>query len=144
MGRAKNILSRLGTVSEALEIHVGGDRYDGGVVYVVKKDGKEIGKDVVDGDNDIEMFGQKFDGYVDLEKFLKSKHGVSNIKRVEMKEAYSPKDIQSVLVALNSTSSFGDKYPFGNKELTAKVKDMESQGLISYDDKYNKWSKGKK
>jgi len=59
-------------------------------------------------------------------------------------EAYSPKDIQSVLVALNSTSSFGDKYPFGNKELTAKVKDMESQGLISYDDKYNKWSKGKK
>jgi hypothetical protein len=84
MGRISDIFKRLG-VDEALEIHVGGDRYDGGVVYIVKKDGKEIGKDVVDGDNDIEMFGKKFDGYMELEKFLKSKHGVSSIKRVEMK-----------------------------------------------------------
>lgn len=60
-------------------------------------------------------------------------------------EAYDAKEVTSTLVALNSTGGAGsDKYPFGNKELTAKVKSMEQAGLISYDDKYGKWSKGKK
>ena len=53
------------------------------------------------------------------------------------------KEVKDILVALNSTSSMGDKYPFGNKELTTKVKDMESKGLISYDDKFRKWKAGK-
>lgn len=60
-------------------------------------------------------------------------------------EAHDPKEVASVLTALNSTGGAGsDKYPFGNKELTAKAKSMEQSGLISYDDKYGKWSKGKK
>lgn len=60
-------------------------------------------------------------------------------------EAHDPKEVASVLTALNSTGGAGsDKFPIGNKELTAKAKSMEQSGLISYDDKYQKWSKGKK
>lgn len=66
-------------------------------------------------------------------------------KAAKKTEAYDAKEIASTIVALNSTGGAGsDKYPFGNQELTKKVKSMEQSGLISYDDKYNKWYKGKK
>lgn len=50
------------------------------------------------------------------------------------------KELESVLIALNSTdSSF--KYPIGNKELTLKVRNLEHDGKIIYDPYLGKWFK---
>ncbi len=57
-------------------------------------------------------------------------------------EAVSPKEIASVLTALNSSGSMGGKYPIGNQELTARVKSLEAGGHIEYDKHYDKWKKG--
>ena len=52
------------------------------------------------------------------------------------------KQITELLVVLNSTAMF--KYPIGNKELTIKVRQLESDGIIWYDAVYSKWiRKGK-
>lgn len=47
-------------------------------------------------------------------------------------------------MVLNSTGPSFDKYPIGNKELNQKVVKFEKLGFISFDDKFGKWSKGKK
>lgn len=55
-----------------------------------------------------------------------------------------PKDIKDILIALNSTTgSMREKYPFGNKELTEKVKTLETQGLIAYNVFEGFWYKTK-
>jgi hypothetical protein len=41
-----------------------------------------------------------------------------------------PKELDSILTALNSTNMF--KYPIGNKELTLKTRELESNGIIYY------------
>lgn len=70
--------------------------------------------------------------------------GAENIQaEAEVSEAAAPKDLKDILIALNSTDNLGDKYPFGNKELTEKVKQYEAAGYMSYNDKTRKWSKGK-
>lgn len=56
----------------------------------------------------------------------------------------APKEVKSVLTALNSVIPSFDKYPFGNKELTEKVKKLELEGFIKYDPYYQKWVKGDK
>lgn len=51
------------------------------------------------------------------------------------------KDLKSLLVALNSSNDLGFKYPIGNKELTIKVRELESEGKIKYDVHTRKWHK---
>lgn len=51
------------------------------------------------------------------------------------------KELQTILTALNSTNDMGFKYPIGNKELTLKVRQLESDGVIIYDPIYQKWNK---
>jgi len=50
------------------------------------------------------------------------------------------KQIKDLIIVLNSSDNFF-KYPIGNKELTAMVKEFESIGYIKFDDKTNKWGK---
>lgn len=50
-------------------------------------------------------------------------------------------EIKTILLVLNSSNDLGFKYPIGNKELTEKVKALESAEKIKYDDKFCKWSK---
>ena len=57
-------------------------------------------------------------------------------------EEMTKKEIDAVLMALNLSQMFC-KYPFGNKELTAKVKALEDQGKVVYDEKWNKWREKK-
>ena len=43
------------------------------------------------------------------------------------------KDVKELLVVLNSHSNnLGFRYPIGNKELTIKVRELESNGKIYY------------
>lgn len=49
--------------------------------------------------------------------------------------------IKEILTALNSSNGMGFKYPIGNKELTEKVREFESEGKIIYDPIYQKWNK---
>jgi len=51
------------------------------------------------------------------------------------------KEIKSILLALNSTGPCMFKYPIGNQELTAKVKELEQQGKIKFNSLYSKWVK---
>lgn len=44
---------------------------------------------------------------------------------------------KELVIVLNSSNMF--KYPFGNKELTIKVRQLESDGKIWYDALYNVW-----
>lgn len=48
------------------------------------------------------------------------------------------KEIKEILIVLNSSTMF--KYPIGNKELTIKVRELESSGKIVYSASYQKWS----
>lgn len=50
------------------------------------------------------------------------------------------KEVQSILTALNSTNDLGFKYPIGNKELTIKVRELESNGTIRYQADLGKWT----
>ena len=50
-------------------------------------------------------------------------------------------DIDSILIALNSTNDLGFKYPIGNKELCIKVRQLESDGIIQYSPVFSKWVK---
>lgn len=50
-------------------------------------------------------------------------------------------DVINLLQVLNSTNMF--KYPIGNKELTIKVRELESKGIIVYSALYSKWSLNK-
>jgi hypothetical protein len=52
-----------------------------------------------------------------------------------------PKDIDSILTALNSTNDLGFKYPFGNIELTNKVKELEYNNRIFYSEVFKTWRK---
>lgn len=53
-------------------------------------------------------------------------------------------EVEDMLMVLNShADNLGFKYPSGNKELTEKVKKMEQEGKIHYDDIYRKWKRGK-
>lgn len=47
--------------------------------------------------------------------------------------------VESIIVALNSTNDLGFKYPIGNEELTQKVRELESQGIIYYKAIDSKW-----
>jgi hypothetical protein len=131
MGRAKEILKKL---KEANELYA--------LWYKEKQNGKWKKSSLTMKDkNAISINGEK----------LKNQEGWDSIKVTldgedanKMSEGYSPREIQDILVVLNSSGGAGsDKYPFGNKELTAKVKEMESSGVISYDKYYSKWKKGK-
>lgn len=51
------------------------------------------------------------------------------------------KELNTILLVLNSTDSLMGKYPIGNKELTLKVRELESNGIIKYDALTNKWNK---
>lgn len=46
-------------------------------------------------------------------------------------------NIKELIIILNSTDMF--KYPIGNKELTLKVRQLESDGIIWYDALYKIW-----
>ena len=49
------------------------------------------------------------------------------------------RDLQDLITVLNMTDNFTGKYPIGNKELTLKVRELESNGLIWYDTLYKIW-----
>ncbi len=49
-------------------------------------------------------------------------------------------EIKKILQALNSSNDLGFKYPIGNKELTNKVRILESQGLIRYQAHLGQWT----
>lgn len=51
------------------------------------------------------------------------------------------KEINNLLIVLNSSNDLGMKYPIGNRELYMKVKELETKGLIYYDDKFFRWKK---
>ena len=50
------------------------------------------------------------------------------------------KDIKNILIAVNSTNNFvGEKYPIGNRELTAILKDLEHMRKIQFDVYFSRW-----
>lgn len=49
------------------------------------------------------------------------------------------KDIKDLLIVLNSSSNNMGKYPIGNKELTIKTRQLESDGKIWFDAVYSVW-----
>lgn len=49
-------------------------------------------------------------------------------------------DVQTILTVLNSSNDLGFKYPIGNKELTIKVRQLESEGTIRYQAHLGKWT----
>lgn len=49
------------------------------------------------------------------------------------------KELQNLITVLNMTDNFTGKYPIGNKELTLKVRKLESNGSIWYDAYYKIW-----
>ena len=50
-------------------------------------------------------------------------------------------EVDAILMALNSCGDFRFKYPIGNKELTIKVRELESAGIIAYDVHNSRWIK---
>ena len=55
---------------------------------------------------------------------------------------HSNKYIGMILLALNSSGSFaGEKYPIGNRELTAQVKQLEHDRKIAFDVYRSRWVK---
>lgn len=52
-------------------------------------------------------------------------------------------EIKNILIALNSNFIGFFKYPIGNKELTHKVKELESCGKIIFDVYSGLWKVGK-
>ncbi len=59
-------------------------------------------------------------------------------KTTHLAELYDKKYIHIILNVLNSTSQFF-KYPIGNKELTEKVKQLESLKKIQFNEYRNRW-----
>lgn len=51
------------------------------------------------------------------------------------------KELKNLLTVLNSSNDMGFKYPIGNKALTIKVRELESNGVIIWDTIYSKWCK---
>lgn len=52
------------------------------------------------------------------------------------------KEIKNLLIAVNSSNNFvGEKYPFGNKELTEKLKRLEHEQKIKFDVYTSRWIK---
>lgn len=49
------------------------------------------------------------------------------------------KEVKNILTVLNSSNDLGFKYPIGNKELTLKVRELESTGVIYYKAVTGKW-----
>ena len=54
------------------------------------------------------------------------------------------KEVQAILTALNSSNDLGFKYPFGNIELTNKVKMLEANNKIFYSEVFKTWRKVEK
>lgn len=52
------------------------------------------------------------------------------------------KEIKQILIVLNSIGNTLGKYPIGNKILTEKTKNLESKGMIKFDNINNLWLKG--
>ena len=52
-------------------------------------------------------------------------------------------EIKNLILVLNSSNNLF-KYPIGNRTLTDKIKLLESQNKIIFDDKINKWNEVKK
>ncbi len=99
-----------------------------------------VGCDVSEGPGYLRLHTDNQSVLAKAQEFI----GAENIQaEAEVSEAAAPKDLKDILIALNSTDNLGDKYPFGNKELTEKVKQYEAAGYMSYNDKTRKWSKGK-
>ena len=51
-------------------INLGGDRYDGGLIYEIKKDGDTIHRGIIDGEEMIEFGGKSYDGLRKLAESL--------------------------------------------------------------------------
>ena len=49
------------------------------------------------------------------------------------------KDIKDLLIILNSNNNTMGRYPIGNKELTIKTRQLESDGKIWFDAVYKVW-----
>lgn len=50
------------------------------------------------------------------------------------------KDIKALLIAVNATGNFvGEKYPFGNAELTKMLKNLEHERKIEFDVYTSQW-----
>jgi hypothetical protein len=62
-----------GDINNYEVINYGGDRYDGGVVYAVKKNGEIISEDIIYGDHPVVFEGKEYDGLVDLSKSIGAK-----------------------------------------------------------------------
>jgi len=54
-------------------INFGGDRYDGGVSYEIKQNGKSVQKGLIDGDSGIDFNGKHYSGLLSLTKGLNAK-----------------------------------------------------------------------
>jgi hypothetical protein len=54
------------------------------------------------------------------------------------------KEVTAILTALNSSNNLGFKYPFGNVELTNKVKQLEANNIIFYSEVFKTWRKVEK
>lgn len=54
-------------------INFGGDRYDGGVSYEIKQNGKSVQKGLIDGDSGIYYKGKHYDGLLSLSKDINAK-----------------------------------------------------------------------
>lgn len=76
-------------------------------------------------------------------RYIGNLHKVATGEKSES-EVNEKDETKEILIALNSSGGMGMKYPIGNKELTAKVKDLENAGKISYDQHFDKWIKGKR
>lgn len=57
------------------------------------------------------------------------------------KVRHMKEEVKAILIALNSTNDMGFKYPIGNKELTIKVRELESNGIIIYNPVKMQWFK---
>jgi len=51
------------------------------------------------------------------------------------------KEIPQLLIAVNASNDLGFKYPFGNLELVAKLKDLEEKKAIEYCMYAKRWVK---
>ena len=112
-------------------VNLGGDRYDGGVAYEIRKDGKKIDGGLLDGDWPVEYNGKKYDGL----KALANGIGAQLVSaETEVKESFVT-DVNKRVPA-----------PHPHKHLTPRdkfklVKPKKHEAEISMDDSINKAEK---
>lgn len=80
----KSFQEFLNEAGKGLEIHIGGDRYDGGVIVKAYSDGKQVDSQTLDGEQDYSFMKKKYDSYDSYAKALEKKYG-GKAKRVTLK-----------------------------------------------------------